>query len=64
MKRGGVPYVPSEGVVAFTRMCYCEVSTLHSGGHNETAGGTNDLTGDPPAGCLAYRFARSLSYSE
>src|ERR1700704_5710665 len=24
-----------------------EVSTLHSGGHNETACGTNDLPGDP-----------------
>ena len=26
--------------------CYCEVSTLHSGGDNETACGTNDLPGD------------------
>src|SRR6266568_8710480 len=27
--------------------CYCEVSTLPSGGHNETACGTNDFSGDP-----------------
>src|SRR5438445_1902276 len=30
--------------------CYCEVSTLPSGGYNETACGANDLSGNP--GCL------------
>ena len=33
-------------LTAFTRICYCEVSTLHSGGYNETPCGANDLTGD------------------
>ena len=27
--------------------CYCEVSTLPSGGYNETACGPNDFPGDP-----------------
>ena len=34
-------------LTAFTRMCYWEGSTSHSGGHDEAAGGTNDLSGDP-----------------
>src|SRR5271155_3413339 len=37
---------------AFTRICFWEVSTLHSGGYNETACGANDLTGDP--GCSRF----------
>ena len=31
----------------FTRMCDCEPSRLDSGGHNETACGPNNLSGDP-----------------
>jgi hypothetical protein len=33
-------------VVKFSEISF-EISTLHSGGYNETACGTNDLTGDP-----------------
>ena len=32
---------------AFTRMCNCEVGTSHSGRHDQTACGTNDLSCDP-----------------
>src|SRR5271155_5135481 len=39
-------------LTAFTRICNCEVGTLHSGGYNETACGTNDLTGHP--GCQRF----------
>src|SRR5579864_7485933 len=37
----------SVSLTAFTRICYCEVTTSHSGGFNETAGSANDLTRDP-----------------
>jgi hypothetical protein len=33
-------------LTAFTRICDCDASTLHSGGYNETACGANDLIGD------------------